>query len=203
MLMHLRYPDNIAVLRKETNDDNNNEDVIIVFVTGFLRDKEGNLMLQGREFLNIVAAHSKWNRQYHPVSLMKLGCYEASEGIDRQKVNTWKFADVRGKCFPFHMNLKVTKNPINYHHSYVLAPEKLQSWVLMRLKHTCNAETLTARDVPSAPLYRKDWPNPPPACECMDKWCDKTKVGDYSDLSPDYFNFESGLLPKQPVRRRR
>jgi hypothetical protein len=37
----------------------------------------------------------------------------------------------------------------------------------------------------------------------MDKWCDKAKVGDYSDLSPDYFNFESGLLPKQPVRRRR
>jgi hypothetical protein len=180
------------LLRKPSNDNNNNEDVIAVLVTAFHRTSEGILQLKGHEFVNLVSAHSTWDRKYHPVDLKKLGCYEAKEGVELQ-VKTWNFEDVRGKCYPFHLNLKVNKNPINYRHGLCLAPDKFQKWVLMRLKHTCNAETLTARDVPRGRVYRKRWPAPLP-CECLTKWENRTTIGEPDDdLSPDYFNFESTL----------
>lgn len=191
-ILHLRYPNNIALLRKPSNNNNNNEDVIAVLIVAFHRTSDGILQLKGHEFVNLASAHSTWHRQYHPVDLKKLGCYEANEGVERQ-VKTWNFSDVRGKCFPFHLNLKVDKNPINYQHALCLAPGKFQRWVLMRLKHTCNAETLTARDVPREPVYRKEWPNPR-RCKCMTKWHERTTIGEPEhDLSPHYFNFESQL----------
>lgn len=178
------------MLRKPSNDNNNNEDVIAVSVSDFLRDEDGKLKLKGRQFCNLVGAQSTWRRQYHPVDLKKLGCYEANEGLERA-TRCWDFADVRGKCFPFHLNLKANKNPKNYIHRSVVSAERMQRWVLIRLKHTCNPRTLTQEEVPGERLYRKWWPEPED-CKCMEYW--KTRaVGNDHDLSPQYFNFESAL----------
>lgn len=167
-------------------------DVIAVLVEGFFRDPRENLMLKGRAFRNLTSAHSTWDRMYHPIDLKKLGCYEANEGLERE-AGTWNFSDVRGKCFPFHLNLQVDKNPANYFHSSALLPERMQRWVLMRLKHTCNAHTLNEQDVPPGRLYRKPFPQNPGPCDCQTVWKNISSVGDNHDLPPDYFNFRSTL----------
>lgn len=177
----------MIVVRKEGNEDNNNVDVDVVVVTDLFRDAEGKLMLKGRSFHNLQAAHSSWRRLYHRIDLKKLGCYEGGEGLDT-RVQTWPFADVRGKCFPFHLNLKITSDPLSYVHSGATHPDHLQKWVLMRLKHTCRPNTLGPDDLSGE---RKKFPKGQ-VCKCQETWKNR-KVNPDQEFHPDYFNFCASL----------
>lgn len=179
------------VLANESNLDNNNVDVIVVAVTSILRDDEGELLIKGRRFRNLVGAHSEWDRKYHPLNLKKLGCYQANEGLE-DDTETWSFEQVRGKCFPFHLNLKATYNPTGYRHQAARFERRKQKWVLIRLKHTCRPNTLTARDVPPGD-GRKHFPSEGRVCDCQAKWNNNSTIASQLDLDEDYFNLRSSL----------
>lgn len=135
------------VIAKPENLDNNNRDVIIVAVESFFRDGDGDLKLSGRAFSDLKPALSSWKRLYHPLKMDLLGCYEASNGLE-QKPRTWNFSEVRGKCFPFHLNLDAACDPLEYNHSTGLNdPRSAQTWVLLRYMHTSNPNTLKPEDI--------------------------------------------------------
>lgn len=191
-----RYPNNIVVIAKPENLDNNNRDVIIVAVESFFTDEDGDLKLSGRAFSDLKPALSSWKRLYHPLKMDLLGCYEASNGLE-QEARTWSFSEVRGKCFPFHLTLDAACDPLEYDHSTGRNnPRSAQRWVLLRYMHTSNANTLKPQDIRRT--FRKPFATKECGCSQIDKEVKLTKSNRIDLLDdeevmddPRYFNNES------------
>lgn len=110
----------------------------IVAVTHIFRDdKSEELHVKGRRFSSVAAAHSDWV-QSNPMypSLKHIGCYEARNGLNSD-IETFPFARLVGKCFPFHMVLNSPACPLQ------LINQSDQWWTLIRLKHTCPPVTFS------------------------------------------------------------
>lgn len=121
------YPNNVAVV--QTGEDPI-ADVDAVVVTDIARDENGLLVVVGKKFLNLEAAHSEWNVNLKYASMKSIGCYEARAGLSSSTV-VYPFSEVVGKCFPFHMILQSDSDPSRWETG------NDQWWVLIRLKHTC------------------------------------------------------------------
>jgi hypothetical protein len=191
-----RYPDNIALVIKPQNQDNNNRDVRIIAVQTLFRDDDGRLKLTGRAFANLGKAQSSWRRKYHSLDLDLLGCYEGLEGLEGQS-ETFDFsADVKGKCYPLHLNLECTNNPLEYNHQEaVTSGSARQSWILLRYMNSCNPQTLKEADIRHIP--RKDFTQRKCRCGEMKKKFDKDvamwSMEDLADTE-NYFHRHSSLL---------
>lgn len=122
-----RYPDNVLVVGTAGGCM---EDCEIVAVTDIGRDEVNELFVKGRKFKNIRPAHDEWNLNLKYPSLKHIGCYEARAGLNEEE-ETFPFSSVVGKCFPFHMLLESSCDPLEW------TSGSLQWWVLIRLKHTC------------------------------------------------------------------
>lgn len=188
----LRYPDNIIVVRRPSNMDNNNTDVRVVAVEKMFRadNGKGRLFVTGRAFKDLKPAHALWKRDYHPLNLKLLGCYEGRNGLE-QTSETWDFGkDVRGKCFPFHLNLKLPSNPLRNGPESTDEKGAKQAWVLLREMHTCNPQTLKDEDIQHLP--RKVFL--PRVCRCS-KLNEHMFRQDSGRLDLDYFHHETELFP--------
>jgi hypothetical protein len=191
-LIVCRYPDNIIVVRRPSNMDNNNTDVQVVAVEKMFRgdDGKGRLLVTGRAFKNLKPAHASWRREYHPLNLKLLGCYEGRYGLE-QTSETWDFGnDVRGKCFPFHLNLKLPSDPLQNTPESTDEKGAMQAWVLLREMHTCNPKTLKDEDIQHVP--RKAFV--PSVCQCSKLNAHMFRQY-HEHLDVDYFHKEVELFP--------
>lgn len=156
------------------------------------------LKLTGRAFANLKKAHSSWERKCHHLNLDLLGCYEGLEGLKGHS-ETFDFStDVRGKCYPLHLNLQCkTKNPLEYDHQEAVTSGRgeTQSWILLRYMNTCNPQTLKEADIQHIP--RKDFTER--TCQCKvikeryEKQEDLWSKYDLEDTD-GYFHRNSNLL---------
>lgn len=104
----------------------------ILVISGLFRDEyTKDLKVIGKRFDAVSSAHNDWVQvnSLYP-SLKHIGCYEARRGLVID-FETYDFARVVGKCFPFHMVLDFSPIPFD------LTNPSDQWWTLVRLKHTC------------------------------------------------------------------
>lgn len=129
------YPNNVLVL-----SSNGVVDFSIVFVQDMYLSDGGDVFLITNAFKNVRPAHETlWNieaRRLFPAPLSAIGCFEARFGLEEESEKI-SFSKVVGKCFPFHMNLNVSRDPKDN----LFEGACTQWWTIVQMKHTMPPKT--------------------------------------------------------------